>query len=81
MWILTLPKVSFCKRKIGLLKKASELSVLCGIKITLVFTDLNSGVHTFTNNHDLRWKSSENMKHELGEDVTFVNYGVDDVSF
>jgi hypothetical protein len=45
-----------------------------------VFTDLNSGIHTFTNNHDLRWKSSETLKKELGEDTTFVNYMVSDVS-
>jgi hypothetical protein len=34
------------------MKKASELATLCGIKISLVFTDLFENIHTFSNTDD-----------------------------
>lgn len=41
--------VTFCKRKLGLLKKAAELATLCGVKVTLLFSDLGDNFHFYTN--------------------------------
>ena len=39
-----LRNITFNKRKHGLLKKATELSILCNIKVVLIFTDLNNNL-------------------------------------
>ena len=57
-----------------MLKKAAELSILCGVKVTLVFTDLNNTVHTYSNNSDIKWVPSQNLKKEVGDPPFFINY-------
>ena len=43
-------QVTFMKRKHGLLKKAAELSILCGLKVSLVFSDIQpNSFHVFSN--------------------------------
>jgi len=32
--------ITFCKRKKGILKKAMELSILCGADVSLIFQDI-----------------------------------------
>lgn len=39
---------TFHKRKVGLVKKAAELSMLCGIKMLLAFEDLNGDVFKYS---------------------------------
>ena len=39
-----LRNITFNKRKHGLLKKATELSILCNIKVVLFFTDLHNNL-------------------------------------
>ena len=35
------------------MKKASELATLCGIEITLAFTDQFNNIHTFSNTENI----------------------------
>lgn len=42
-------KSMFKNRIGGVLKKLHDLTVLCGLKTCLVFTDTESNIHTFTN--------------------------------
>jgi hypothetical protein len=39
--------ITFCKRKFGLLKKAAEISILCGVAVYLAFTDQNGNAYQF----------------------------------
>lgn len=39
---------TFHKRKVGLVKKAAELSMLCGIKMLVAFEDLSGGVFKYS---------------------------------
>jgi hypothetical protein len=39
-----LSKITFNKRKKGVLKKAAELAVLCDLKLIIQFTDLNGNL-------------------------------------
>ena len=48
-------QVTFSKRKVGLLKKAAELGIPCGIKVSLVFSDMNNSLHTYCNNKDIKF--------------------------
>mmetsp|Transcript_58992 Transcript_58992/g.120839 ORF Transcript_58992/g.120839 Transcript_58992/m.120839 type:complete len:391 (+) Transcript_58992:139-1311(+) len=40
-------RATFMKRKVGLLKKARELSVLCGSEVVIMMTDLHGSLVTF----------------------------------
>ena len=40
-------KITFTKRKLGLLKKAAELSMLCNIQLGLTFTDTYGNLINF----------------------------------
>lgn len=57
--------MTFCKRKVGLLKKASEIATLCGVEVSLIFTDMTGNVHFFTNNDVFKFTINERKKVEL----------------
>ena len=44
--------ITFNKRKHGILKKATELAMLCKVKVYLMFTDLHDNVYKFIYPHD-----------------------------
>ena len=45
--------ISFCKRKKGLVKKAMELSILCGKQIALYIFDEGTGqMISYNSNHE-----------------------------
>jgi transcription factor RLM1 len=46
--------VTFCKRKVGLLKKACEIGMLCGVDVILAFTDLTRNIHIYHNTDYLK---------------------------
>lgn len=71
-------KVTFCKRKHGLLKKAAELATLCGVKVGLVFSDLYGCLHYFTNSAEVKVDFAEGSKLKFSA-VTTYNYSLDDV--
>lgn len=52
--------------------------MLCGIKISVIFTDLNNNVHSFSSDEAFRWTISEDLI-KLFEGSNFVNYDMEDV--
>ena len=44
--------ITFNKRKLGLLKKATELSLMCNIKVFLMFTDMHNNLFKFVYPND-----------------------------
>lgn len=65
--------VTFCKRKVGLLKKACELTKLCGVEVSLLFTDMTGNIHFFTNNNDFKFSINEHIK--LHSEKKLYKYG------
>jgi MADS-box transcription enhancer factor 2A len=51
--------ITFCKRKFGLLKKAAEISILCGVNVYLAFTDQNGNAYQFDS-----FRGQEQTTHE-----------------
>jgi len=57
-----LRQVTYCKRKKGLLKKAMELSLLCGSNVLLIIRDTNSSRTTL-------YSSLKNGRANLFKDI------------
>ena len=77
--VVSANQVTFCKRKHGLLKKAAELATLCGVKVTLMFTDLGESVHYFSNETGLKIEFEHTLKKK--KDGAFMyTYTLDDVA-
>ncbi len=72
-------QVTFAKRKIGLLKKAAELAILCGTKVSLLFTDLSDQLHTYSNTDDVRLLVSSRYSSEI-HPRCWINYTEADVN-
>ena len=54
--------ITFCKRKFGLLKKAAEISILCGVSVYLAFTDQNGNAYQFDS-----FRGQEQASNESGQ--------------
>src|SRR3990167_7239506 len=77
--VVSANQVTFCKRKHGLLKKAAELATLCGVKVSLLFTDLGDYPHYFSNDHEVKIEFDSNSKKK--KDGAFMyTYTLDDVA-
>lgn len=70
-------KVTYYKRKKGLLKKAMELSVLCGVKVLLCIVDKRNKVNLFSS-EKLEKFISEYLQEKVRSKNQFAN---DDVRF
>ena len=68
--------VTFCKRKVGLLKKACELGVLCGVDVSLAFSDLNNNIHLFKNNSNIQIQGCKKGHYtkKYAYDVSLVSF-------
>lgn len=79
--------VTFCKRRVGLLKKAAELAILCNVGVYLVFTDEVGAVHQFssfpTNKESGVTKSAPSLWDVLEKVATgkFVPFKLDNYPF
>lgn len=70
--------MTFAKRRLGLLKKAAELAILCGVKISLAFTDNQNMIHTYTNNGDVKFLVSEELTSTFSK-LPWMEYKESDV--
>ena len=76
--------ITFCKRKLGLLKKAAEISTLCEVNVYLAFTDLNGAVYQFDSFRD---NSSNNRNTDMATTLekiksgNFVSYDLNQYPF
>ena len=57
------------------------MAILCGIKMSVVFTDLNDNIHCFSNDEKLSSKSTLGMMETLQTDVKLYKYTEKDVIF
>lgn len=73
--------VTFCKRKMGLLKKAAELATLCGVKVSLLFSDLMDNYHYYTNDPKVGVDLESVIKDKKKGDSILVNYKTSDYPF
>ncbi|XP_060175599.1 agamous-like MADS-box protein AGL17 [Lycium barbarum] len=58
-------KSTFLKRKAGLIKKISELSILCDIKACMIIYDSHQGNNQVISQHDEIWPNDPNEVQEL----------------
>lgn len=75
--------MTFAKRKHGLLKKAAELSILCGLKVSLVFSDIQSqNYHVFANDSGYKVDYDQFLRDNMvKEKSTFFEYSIFDYPF
>lgn len=71
------------KRKHGLLKKAAELSILCGLKVSLVFSDIQPNIfHVFSNDCPYKVDYEGFLKDNfIKEKSVFNEYSIFDYPF
>lgn len=51
----------------GVLKKIHDLTVLCGLQATLVITDVEANIHTFTNSNQMHLLLKETFNKGIDE--------------
>lgn len=62
------------------MKKAAELATLCGVKVSLLFTDLVDGVHYLTNEPNIRVEY-EHCLNKKKDGAYMFTYNLDDYPF
>lgn len=72
--------MTFCKRKYGMLKKAAELATLCGVKVTLLFTDLGENIHFLSNEPGIGVQFEHTLSAKKREVANMFVYKMGDVS-
>lgn len=75
--------ITFCKRKFGLLKKAAEISILCGVTVYLAFTDQNGNAYQFDSFRGQEQASNESSQQFLQKmrSGNVVNYDLGQYPF
>lgn len=63
----TLRLATYRHRALGLLRKAHEIGVLCGIKISVVFSNLKEDVISYTNNSDVIVLAKDSFNQQFKE--------------
>ena len=63
----------------GLLKKACEISLLCGVEVAVSFTDLKGNLHSYKNSSNLSIKHKKKI-FEMKDKIK-VNYNTEDYPF
>ena len=73
---LNLRNISYCKRKRGFIKKAMELSVLCGQQISLVIFDAKKNKLVSYNTENFSHKTAVDLhtKHMREQNSKFESY-------
>lgn len=65
-----------------MLKKVHELGMLCGVKVTLVFTDLKGNIISFSNNKEMSIVlADELIENTIKSGRNFTEYTSNDVRF
>lgn len=60
-------QATFRSRAVGLLSKAHELGVLCGIKVSLVFQNNEGDVLSYMNNYDVLVLARDSFNQSLNK--------------
>jgi len=62
-----------------LLKKANELAVLCGVKVSLVFSDLHHNIHSYSSTDCFKFVASREFTDSI-KHLNYYEYTDEDVS-
>ena len=77
--LLILVKDTFYKRRKGLIKKAYEISVMCGAKISIICTDFQKNCFTFCNSGRLEFDLKK-VFGGIGSSIWLTSFDESDVS-
>ena len=73
---------AFWNRRSGILKKCFDLGTVCGIKISVAFTDLKGNIHSYSNTSDFEIKLKKSAFGDLSQSrLRWFSYGDEDYPF